>query len=72
MEKPLWTAWAPRNCAEATRKNWGVVCGAAGYQIGVCSVAGNYFKRVERPTDVSIKTEVSTWSGPFSRSPRAL
>ena len=51
LEKELWGAWTPhklklavsgcpRNCAEATCKDIGVVCVESGYQIGIGGAAG--------------------------------
>ncbi|WP_068115012.1 nitrite reductase large subunit NirB [Tropicimonas marinistellae] len=51
IEKKLWGAWSPhkfklavsgcpRNCAEATCKDLGIVCVDSGYQIGVGGAAG--------------------------------
>ena len=58
LEKRLWGSWTPhkvklgvsgcpRNCAEATCKDVGVVCVDSGYEIGVGGAAGMDVKRVE-------------------------
>jgi nitrite reductase (NADH) large subunit len=58
LEKHLWGAWAPhklklgvsgcpRNCAEATCKDIGVVCVDSGYEISVAGAAGMEVKQTE-------------------------
>jgi nitrite reductase (NADH) large subunit len=58
LEKLLWGSWTPakvklgvsgcpRNCAEATCKDIGVVCVDSGYQIGVAGAAGMDVKETE-------------------------
>jgi len=58
LEKLLWGAWTPhkvklgvsgcpRNCAEATCKDVGVVCVDSGYQISVAGAAGMEVKETE-------------------------
>jgi nitrite reductase (NADH) large subunit len=58
LEKTLWGSWTPhkvklgvsgcpRNCAEATCKDVGVVCVDSGYQIGVGGAAGMDLKATE-------------------------
>ncbi|MDF0602529.1 nitrite reductase large subunit NirB [Psychromarinibacter sp. C21-152] len=68
LEKRLWGAWTPhkvklgvsgcpRNCAEATCKDVGIVCVDSGYQIGVGGAAGMDVKEVERLVDVTTEQE---------------
>ena len=68
LEKKLWGSWTPhkvklavsgcpRNCAEATCKDIGVVCVDSGYQIGVGGAAGMDVKPTERLADVTSETE---------------
>ncbi|UOA26981.1 nitrite reductase large subunit NirB [Pseudosulfitobacter sp. DSM 107133] len=58
LEKALWGSWTPhkvklavsgcpRNCAEATCKDVGVVCVDSGYEIGVGGAAGMDLKEIE-------------------------
>jgi nitrite reductase (NADH) large subunit len=47
----------PRNCAEATCKDIGVVCVDSGYQIGVAGAAGMDVKETERLADVATEEE---------------
>ena len=59
IEKRMWGSWTPhkvkmavsgcpRNCAEATCKDVGVVCVDSGYEIGVAGAAGMDVKETER------------------------
>lgn len=68
LEKRLWGSWTPhkvklavsgcpRNCAEATCKDIGVVCVDSGYQIGVAGAAGMDVKETERLADVATEEE---------------
>ena len=68
LEKRLWGSWSPhkvklavsgcpRNCAEATCKDIGVVCVDSGYQIGVAGAAGMDVKETERLADVATEEE---------------
>ncbi|MHA6346544.1 nitrite reductase large subunit NirB [Roseivivax sp. CAU 1761] len=68
LEKILWGSWTPhkvklgvsgcpRNCAEATCKDVGIVCVDSGYQIGVGGAAGMDVKEVERLADVATEAE---------------
>ncbi|ABV93409.1 nitrite reductase [NAD(P)H], large subunit [Dinoroseobacter shibae DFL 12 = DSM 16493] len=68
LEKRLWGSWTPhkvklavsgcpRNCAEATCKDIGVVCVDSGYQIGVAGAAGMDVKETERLADVATEQE---------------
>ncbi|MEM1274433.1 MAG: nitrite reductase large subunit NirB [Pseudomonadota bacterium] len=68
LEKTLWGAWTPhkvklgvsgcpRNCAEATCKDVGIVCVDSGYQVGVAGAAGMDVKETERLCDVPTEEE---------------
>ncbi|MDF1855049.1 nitrite reductase large subunit NirB [Pseudooceanicola sp.] len=68
LEKHLWGSWTPhkvklgvsgcpRNCAEATCKDIGVVCVDSGYQIGVAGAAGMDLKETERLTEAKSEDE---------------
>ena len=72
LEKKLWGSWTPhkvklgvsgcpRNCAEATCKDVGIVCVDSGYQIGVGGAAGMDVKEVERLVDVRTEEETIEW-----------
>jgi nitrite reductase (NADH) large subunit len=69
LEKLLWGSWTPakvklgvsgcpRNCAEATCKDVGVVCVESGFEIGVGGAAGMDVKEVERLAKVETEEEV--------------
>ncbi|HBM58395.1 MAG TPA: hypothetical protein DD444_04325, partial [Citreicella sp.] len=47
----------PRNCAEATCKDVGIICVDSGYQIGVAGAAGMDLKETERLADVATEQE---------------
>lgn len=68
IEKKLWGSWTPhkvklgvsgcpRNCAEATCKDIGVICVDSGFQIGVAGAAGMDVKETERLADVATEAE---------------
>ncbi|MFV0292615.1 MAG: nitrite reductase large subunit NirB [Paracoccus sp. (in: a-proteobacteria)] len=68
LEKLLWGAWTPhkvklgisgcpRNCAEATCKDVGVICVDSGFQISVAGAAGMEVKETELLTTVSTEDE---------------
>lgn len=68
LEKMLWGSWTPhkvklgvsgcpRNCAEATCKDVGIICVDSGYQIGVAGAAGMDVKETERLCDVTTEQE---------------
>lgn len=68
LEKLLWGSWTPakvklgvsgcpRNCAEATCKDIGVVCVESGYQIGVAGAAGMDVKETELLCTVATEAE---------------
>jgi nitrite reductase (NADH) large subunit len=68
LEKLLWGSWTPhkvklgvsgcpRNCAEATCKDVGIVCVESGYQIGVGGAAGMDVKATEPLAQVATEDE---------------
>lgn len=68
LEQALWGSWTPhkvklavsgcpRNCAEATCKDVGIVCVDSGYQVGVGGAAGMDVKETERLLDVTTEEE---------------
>jgi len=68
LEKRLWGSWTPhkvklavsgcpRNCAEATCKDVGIICVDSGYEIGVGGAAGMDLKEVERLAKVATEGE---------------
>ena len=68
LEKFLWGAWTPakvklavsgcpRNCAEATCKDIGVICVDSGYEIHVGGAAGLHIRGTELLTKVATDTE---------------
>ncbi|MEO0994972.1 MAG: nitrite reductase large subunit NirB [Pseudomonadota bacterium] len=68
IEKRMWGSWTPhkvkmavsgcpRNCAEATCKDVGVICVDSGFEIGVAGAAGMDVKEVERLTKVATPEE---------------
>ena len=68
LEQVLWGSWTPhkvklavsgcpRNCAEATCKDVGIVCVDSGYQVGVAGAAGMDVKETERLCDVASEQE---------------
>ena len=68
LEQVLWGSWTPhkvklavsgcpRNCAEATCKDVGVICVDSGYQVGVAGAAGMDVKETERLADVPTEQE---------------
>ena len=69
LEKLLWGSWTPakvklgvsgcpRNCAEATCKDVGVVCVDSGYEISVAGAAGMDVKETEPLCKVTTEVEV--------------
>ena len=69
LEKLLWGSWTPakvklgvsgcpRNCAEATCKDVGVVCVDSGYEISVAGAAGMDVKETEPLCKVTTEAEV--------------
>ena len=76
LEKKLWGSWTPhkvklgvsgcpRNCAEATCKDVGVVCVDSGYQIGVAGAAGMDVRETQRLVDVASEEEAIEWTAAF-------
>ncbi len=68
LEKALWGSWTPhkvklgvsgcpRNCAEATCKDVGVVCVDSGYEVGVGGAAGMDLKQIEPLIKVATEAE---------------
>jgi nitrite reductase (NADH) large subunit len=68
LEQRLWGSWTPhkvklavsgcpRNCAEATCKDVGIICVDSGYQIGVGGAAGMDLKETERLAVVATEAE---------------
>ncbi|MEM1066259.1 MAG: nitrite reductase large subunit NirB [Pseudomonadota bacterium] len=71
LEKALWGSWTPhkvkmavsgcpRNCAEATCKDVGVVCVDSGYEIGVGGAAGMDLKEIQPLVKVETEEEAMT------------
>jgi nitrite reductase (NADH) large subunit len=69
LEKLLWGSWTPakvklgvsgcpRNCAEATCKDIGVICVDSGYEISVAGAAGMDVKETEFLTKATTEAEV--------------
>ncbi len=69
LEKFMWGSWTPakvklgvsgcpRNCAEATCKDVGVICVDSGYEIHVGGAAGLHIRGTELLTKVATETEV--------------
>ncbi len=72
LEKRLWGSWTPhkvklgvsgcpRNCAEATCKDVGVICVDSGYQIGVGGAAGMDLKEIQRLHEAKTEEETVEW-----------
>lgn len=68
LEQILWGSWTPhkvklavsgcpRNCAEATCKDVGIICVDSGYQVSVAGAAGMDVKETERLGDVPTEQE---------------
>ncbi|ABD55960.1 nitrite reductase large subunit NirB [Jannaschia sp. CCS1] len=68
LEQALWGSWTPhkvklgvsgcpRNCAEATCKDIGIICVDSGYQVSVGGAAGMDVKETERLCDVATEAE---------------
>ncbi len=69
LEKILWGSWTPhkvklavsgcpRNCAEATCKDLGVICVDSGYQVSVAGAAGMELKQTEALATVATEQDV--------------
>ena len=76
LEKRLWGSWTPhkikmavsgcpRNCAEATCKDLGIVCVDSGYEIGVGGAAGMDLKEIEPLAKVTTEEEAMEMSVAF-------
>lgn len=76
LEKLLWGAWSPhklkvavsgcpRNCAEATCKDLGVICVESGYEISVAGAAGMDVKETEPLAKVATEAEVLEHAAAF-------
>ena len=76
LERRLWGSWTPhkvklavsgcpRNCAEATCKDVGIVCVDSGFEIGVGGAAGMDVKEVERLVKVATEDEAVEWTVAF-------
>ncbi|MBY6004506.1 nitrite reductase large subunit NirB [Salipiger bermudensis] len=76
LEKKLWGSWTPhkvklavsgcpRNCAEATCKDVGIICVDSGYQVSVAGAAGMDVKETERLVDVRTEEEAIEWTTAF-------
>jgi len=68
LEKALWGSWTPhkvklgvsgcpRNCAEATCKDVGIICVDSGFQIGIGGAAGMDLKEIEPLAQVATEQE---------------
>lgn len=68
LEKRLWGSWTPhkvklavsgcpRNCAEATCKDIGIICVESGFEIGVGGAAGMDLKEVQHLAKVATEAE---------------
>jgi len=68
LEKRLWGSWTPhkvklavsgcpRNCAESTCKDVGIICVDSGFEIGVGGAAGMDLKETERLAKVATEAE---------------
>ncbi|MBB3712043.1 nitrite reductase (NADH) large subunit [Limimaricola variabilis] len=76
LEKRLWGSWTPhkvklavsgcpRNCAEATCKDLGIVCVDSGFEIGVGGAAGMDLKEIQPLVKVATEAEAEEWSVAF-------
>lgn len=76
LEKLLWGSWSPhklkvavsgcpRNCAEATCKDVGVVCVDSGYEVSVAGAAGMDVKETEPLAKVATEEEVLEYCAAF-------
>ncbi|MGP1255756.1 MAG: nitrite reductase large subunit NirB [Kiloniellales bacterium] len=74
LEKFLWGSWTPhkvklgvsgcpRNCAEATCKDFGVVCVDSGYELHFAGAAGMHVKGTELLCSVTSEAEVLEYCG---------
>jgi nitrite reductase (NADH) large subunit len=69
IEKLMWGSWTPhkvkmavsgcpRNCAEATCKDFGVVCVDSGYELHFAGAAGMHVRATEKLCTVATEDEV--------------
>ncbi len=76
LEKMTWGSWmphkfkfgisgCPRNCAEATIKDFGVVCVESGYELHVGGNGGIKVRVTDLLTRVSTEEEVLEWAAAF-------
>ena len=76
LEKKLWGSWTPhkvklavsgcpRNCAEATCKDVGIICVDSGYEIGVAGAAGMDVKETEPLAKVATEDEAIEMTSAF-------
>jgi len=76
LEKMLWGSWTPhkvklavsgcpRNCAEATCKDLGVICVDSGYEVSVAGAAGMELKQTEALAKVATEAEVLDLAAAF-------
>ncbi len=76
LEKKLWGSWTPhkvkmavsgcpRNCAEATCKDLGIICVDSGYEIGVGGAAGMDLKEIQPLVKVATEDEAMEWTVAF-------
>ncbi len=76
LEKLTWGSWmphkfkmgvsgCPRNCAEATIKDFGVVCVDSGYELHVGGNGGIKVRVTDLLTKVATEEEVLEWAGAF-------
>ncbi len=72
LEKALWGSWTPhkvklavsgcpRNCAEATCKDIGVICVDSGYEIGIAGAAGMDLRESQPLYKAKSEEEVLDW-----------
>ncbi|QIE42176.1 NAD(P)/FAD-dependent oxidoreductase [Rhodobacteraceae bacterium SC52] len=76
LEKYLWGSWTPhkvklavsgcpRNCAEATCKDVGIICVDSGFEVGVGGAAGMDLKETEPLVKVATEDEALEWTVAF-------
>lgn len=76
LEKLTWGSWmphkfklavsgCPRNCAEATIKDFGVVCVDSGYELHVAGNGGIKVRVTDFLTKVATEEEVLEWTGAY-------
>ena len=76
LEKRLWGSWTPhkvklavsgcpRNCAEATCKDVGIICVDSGYEVGVGGAAGMDVKETQALVKVATEDEAMEWTVAF-------